>query len=176
MRLRSREFLDVLASLAMLTAAIAIVLALFGVIGNPEPPRPTHESYATGETFPAVPNVPADRPVAILWLQSQCRYCGESMAFYRRAVESHGAESVIVMGPEPESQLREYLNKNGLGAVPVSNHRPGTLKFSGTPTLAVLGRDRRVAGVWVGKVSPAVEDQILSALSRLRAGTKGLID
>lgn len=172
MRLRLREVLDSFASVAMITASIGIVLALLGVIG---PSRgttksETRQTYIKGELFPHAVDVPKGRPVAILWLSSRCPYCEESMPFYRRTIEAQGAESIVVMGTEPETQLRDYLSKHGLGTVQVRSVPHGSLKFSGTPALALLDSNRQVARVWVGKVPSSVEEEILTAFSRLRGG------
>lgn len=46
--------------------------------------------------------------------------------------------------------------------------RPEQVKFFGTPTIAVLGPNGRVRGLWVGKLRDgAAEDEVISMASRL---------
>jgi predicted DCC family thiol-disulfide oxidoreductase YuxK len=169
MRLRLQETLDAFASIALIVASAFVVMALLGFVGGDRAATPPgREVYARGEMFPDVLNTEPGRPIAVLWLNTRCRYCEESMAFYRRAVESQGAETVVVVGTESETHLRDYLSKHGLGSVTVKSVPAGSVKFAATPALAILDSNRRVANVWVGKLPPRVEDEALSTLARLR--------
>jgi len=168
--MKFRNLLDVVASVAMIAASCAILVAVFGPLRHgrsAQPPLP--QSYAVGETLSGVGGLPSGGLI-VLWLHTGCRYCEQSMPFYRRLSDEIGKPRVIAMGFESESALDDYLNKHGLPGTLIISVRPEQVKFSRTPTIAVLGPDRRVRGLWVGKLrNVAAEDEVLAMASRLVA-------
>jgi hypothetical protein len=166
-----RSALDVVASVAMIAASCAILLGVFGV-GRERPDESrADKAYALGEVFPEIAGLPAGS-VTVLWLHSRCRYCQESMPFYRRLTSRVGGTAVIAMGPEPASTLRAYLEMHGLAGIRALTVQPASVAFSATPALAVLDADRRVRGVWIGKLrDSSAEDDVVAMASRLLVRT-----
>jgi hypothetical protein len=165
-----RSALDLVASVAMLAASCAILLALFGPLRRSRSADlPLPQSYTVGEALSGIGGLPSGGLI-VLWLHSGCRYCEQSMPFYRRLRDEVGKARVIAMGSESESALRGYLDKHGLAETPIISVRPEQVKFSGTPTIAVLGPNGRIRGLWVGKLRDvAAEDEVLAMASQLDA-------
>jgi len=90
------------------------------------------------------------------------------MPFYQRLSAKLGRTAVVAIGSEPEPTLRAYLERHGLTGVPIISTKPGDVRFYATPTIAIVTRDRRVLGVWVGKLrDSAMEDEVVAMSSRL---------
>jgi hypothetical protein len=165
--MKMRTVLDVVASVAMIGASGLIIFTLLaGPRGGQGSGSTQPKTYAVGERFPAVQGLP-EGPVVIAWLKSSCRYCEESIPFYRRLV-SAGSIPFVAMGRESELALRVYLDQRGLQGAKSLSVPNGELKFYGTPTVAVLDAERKIRGVWLGKLrDSSTEQQVLSLASTL---------
>jgi hypothetical protein len=134
-------------------------------------PRP--ESYKAGDEFPAVPGLSADaqRRSVILFVRDGCRYCENSIPFYRRlaqAVQNQQATVRLVgLCPDRTEACATYLKANGIQVSDVVGvqQQQGTLKFAGTPTLLLMDPSRKIASVWIGQLSAAAENEVLEAIS-----------
>lgn len=73
-----------------------------------------------GDPVPMIESVRyrESRATVVLFLSSQCRFCTESMAFYRglkKAIEDDGANvQMVALSAEPLATLTAYLEQNGL--------------------------------------------------------------
>jgi hypothetical protein len=81
-------------------------------------------------------------------------------------VEAAAAKNVklIAVVPHSSAEGREYLN--GL-SVPITEVRQtsfDSIGVTGTPTLILLDDQGAVAEVWVGKLSPEKESEVLGRL------------
>ena len=95
-----------------------------------------------------------------MWLRSDCRYCAESLEFYKRLLAAPHRARTVIMGLEPQESLEAYANKSGLAVDRVlSVPRDGVL-LSGTPSLVEVRADQTIAHVWVGKLAAAQELEV----------------
>lgn len=121
--------------------------------------------YAAGDK-PQVVSIPATvtrRPVFLIWIQTTCRWCTESIPFYNRLVSDAGTERVIFLGSQPVDLLRDYLNLHGLQDATVDSIGSQTTRFTGTPTILLVGSDGVVRRVWLGKLRKIEEDEVLES-------------
>ncbi len=101
-------------------------------------------------------------------LAKNCRFCAESAPFYQRLVNGLVTETntrVIALFPEKESSAESYLSDL---AIPVKELRYAVLPSLGindVPTLAILDREGVVTHMWIGKLPPRVEAEIMKTLS-----------
>jgi hypothetical protein len=108
--------------------------------------------YVPGDSIDTIANLAAaDRQTLFMYLASTCRYCNDSMSFYRSLLH-HNAQAgshtkIVALSIEPIEMLRKYLSENGLRTDDVASVRLKKLK--GTPTL-LLVRNSRVTHVWEG--------------------------
>jgi hypothetical protein len=134
--------------------------------------RPVEASprYARGDSLQPAVNIDAGhaRRALVLYLNSSCRYCTESMDFYKRIREwrEHNAEAatIVVLGQESESRLLDYTLAHGFKPDRVISVRGTSFKLSGTPSLLLVSRTGIVEEAWYGRLSPAQEQAVLERL------------
>jgi hypothetical protein len=156
---RSTRIVNV--SLFILVAILAV--ARFGpVLARREEPRlaPQH----------SVKNLPLDfaapRKTLVLVVKSSCPYCTASMEFYKRLANLDRVRSdqvrFVVAGPEPVPVLARYITGHGLHSKQiVTADVPGV---SGTPTLFIVDKTGVIEAVWVGKLQPWTEQDVIDAV------------
>jgi|SRR5579863_4018303 len=106
-------------------------------------------------------------PVSVLLqLSSTCRFCNESMPFYRQlmaARQTAGAKvPVIVASADAVAVMRQHLQEQQLAVDKVLHSRDtfGT----GTPTVYVVDSKGVVKRAFVGKLDAAGEKQLLAII------------
>jgi len=108
----------------------------------------------------------SDRTV-LLALGKECRYCSDSAEFYRRLVAGITNQTntrLIALFSEKEADAEGYLKQLD---VPIRELRYVSLSSLGiksVPTLAILDRNGVVIDLWVGKLSPLKEADLMSKL------------
>ncbi len=128
-------------------------------------PAAQEDGVTKGTTLDAFANAEGDLTLAI-YLSPSCRYCAESMPFYRALADRvRAGKGVRVRFPsagDPQT-FRGYLSSNGLNPE-WSAPLPLIPGVTGTPTIVGLGPDGAVAASWVGRLSPAQEDAVLALI------------
>lgn len=155
----------------ILTCLVVGAIAITRQFGVPAP-RATAPGYEVGEVVGDF-GIDFDGRAAtiVLYLQTDCRYCAESMPFYRRLIEGFGGKSdanVVVVGYEEEATLRRYADENGLAAAQVRSIALGSAKFIGSPTVLVVRSDGSVAKEWRGLLPGSSEAEIVKLAMELR--------
>lgn len=74
------------------------------------------------------------------------------------------------MLPQPVTEAQQYLNGAGVHVDVVRQVPLNTLGVRGTPTLLLVNDVGVVTDVWVGKLQPNQEAQVLTALERKIVG------
>lgn len=166
-RLKAR--LDLLATVLVMLASLSVIGSLgWRWLNPPAAPRVSLPMYEIGETFPDVPGMllSSNGPTLVAWLQSTCRYCTASMDFYRALVEKRRVGKIVAMGPESSDVLGAYLKEHKVVVDQVVSVSGKGLKLYGTPTLVLVGQDRRVINVWKGQVKDQKAQADVIALMR----------
>lgn len=110
----------------------------------------------------------ADQPkTLILALQTNCHFCNESAPFYKRLVESIRNKNVklVAVFPGNIEESKAHLNELGLTNLEVKQSPLANMQVSGTPTLILTNDKGEVINVWVGKLSPDKETEVISKLN-----------
>jgi hypothetical protein len=103
----------------------------------------------------------------VLILQKGCHFCSESAPFYQRLarqMSERGDVRLIAALPQNVEEGGHYLSELG---VPISEVRQTTLASlgaQGTPTLLLVDHTGAVSDVWVGKLPPDKEAEVLRRL------------
>lgn len=100
----------------------------------------------------------------IVWVNSGCKYCTESMGFYRRLTAAPRRAKLLVMGREAVEVITAYLEGHGVRPDAVVSVPSGRVRLYGTPTLVLVSGDGIVQSVWLGKLGLRDEDRVLRAL------------
>jgi hypothetical protein len=151
-RLRSRW--DVAANGAFIIACAVLVYVALTRPGEPEV-VPARSGFADGQLLDG-PEILAKRGNRFVFVgvQSSCQFCTASMDFYRRlaaAVEESGLQ-LVVGSREPASVTKSYLEEHSVHGVPIP----------ATPVLLMVDTSGVVSGSWLGRLSPAQEEEILT--------------
>jgi hypothetical protein len=101
-----------------------------------------------------------------MFFRDGCRYCTESMEFYRRLGAEPNRARLLVVGREDVDQLRNYVNKNEFHPDGFSSIGTKPVKVSGTPTLLLVTADRTIKGIWPGRLDATAEEEVLKSIRR----------
>jgi hypothetical protein len=153
----------------MLLAAVALVSRTWTVEPAATATRagsPEAISYKVGDTFATIPGIDfgANHLTLIAFLQSRCRFCTASMPFYRDLSVHNRNVQVIVIGFEPQSEIEVYVAQHGFKPDRVVSVPIGTLRFRGTPTLALIERDGKIRTIWRGQLTPERQAEVKLSL------------
>jgi len=103
----------------------------------------------------------------VLAISTQCHFCQESTPFYRklRGAVGSGLKTVAVL-PQPVSTAQQYLEGAGVHVDQIKQVTMGDIGVRGAPTLFLVNGAGAVTKVWVGKLAPEQEEQVLTALGK----------
>lgn len=132
------------------------------------------KSKQTKETAPEIgakvslPNFtwPQERKTLILVLKAGCRFCDESMPFYRRILKMGNESNVklVAVFPTGVEEGTSYLSKYGIADIEVRQMPLKDLHVRGTPTLILTNEFGEVANFWVGRLPQEKEDEVINLL------------
>jgi peroxiredoxin len=105
------------------------------------------------------------RQTLVFALQTGCRYCAESAQFYSDAVTKLRAANVhsLAILPQPIAESAVYFKHLNVQIEDVRQGSLGDLKVRATPTLMLVDRSGMIKNVWVGRLSPDGENDVLRA-------------
>jgi thioredoxin-related protein len=131
-------------------------------------PRPSPEVYSDGElvTIPGVSFGKSDYTL-LLVTQKSCRYCEQSMPFYKALGDDRGIAKrtkIVLLAPDDERTSWDELGKHGVRVDQVVRTSLGSLKISGTPTAIVVNRQGIVERALTGLLDEERQTQLLAAL------------
>jgi hypothetical protein len=150
-----KGYLDSIATVAMILASGVLIWVALSQRRPSIPPT----GYAQGDVFGSVEGldfreVPS---TAILFLQSTCKFCTDSMPFYRRLSEIPRRGRLVVMGTESRERLEAYLAAHQFKPDRVIVVTPQATKVRGTPTILVVDTNGVVVEAWGGQLDSARE-------------------
>lgn len=152
------------ANVVTIVAGIAASVFLYTRLPERKPVPEASPVYDVSERLP-VPlpvSLGQGERIVMLSLRSSCRYCTESMAFYRKLQTERSPETkLVVVGLESIDKLTEYAERYGLKPDAIRTVEPGFLRTSFTPFLVVTDSERTILGSWAGLLTPARETEVL---------------
>jgi hypothetical protein len=151
----------------LITCAALISIIAWRYLASRGPSGAQADVLQPGSSF-AVTGAPGNyRTAVVLVLHSQCRFCTDSMPFYRTLKERANMPGsrfrLQVVGIEPPRVLSEYLSRHALDSVPVTSQ----LTLGGiraTPSLVVVDTHGRVVRSWSGQLNRSQTDTLWSLL------------
>jgi hypothetical protein len=103
----------------------------------------------------------------VLAISTQCQFCKESTPFYRKLQEQVGRNlKTVAVLPQPVAEAEEYLNREGVRVDQVKQATMANIGVRGTPTMLLVNSAGVVTKVWVGKIQPEREQEVLAALRK----------
>jgi hypothetical protein len=174
-----RRTIDLLSNIAFVI--VCITLAMHVVINRRFPSAVTHVDvppslrtphspaslnrfYKSGDNF-SVSNVDLSLSgvTLVLILKRDCRYCDQSIPFYRTLVKNTQSSLLrtIVLIPVDESKPFKTW---GLEVDAVIPTRLTDLKVRGTPTILIIDRRGRIDRIWSGLLDERHQNEVRTAI------------
>lgn len=127
------------------------------------------EEFAAGKLFGRVDDLREDRfeKSVILILNTECKFCGESVGFYNRLVQSgFNSESrqVVSLFLQPEEIVTSYVEDNNLLTRNIPSASFTQLRVGATPTVVIINNKRIIERAWFGRLDPEQEQEVMNVL------------
>jgi len=103
----------------------------------------------------------------VLVLRKGCHFCSESAPFYQqlaRGVVNRTDVELVAALPQNASDAQQYLNEIQLPITEVRQVDMTAMKVRGTPTILLVDKTGTVTDVWIGKLQPDKELEVLNRL------------
>jgi thioredoxin-related protein len=158
--------LEVAANVAIVIVSILLVVVLVKYLTFNDTSNKNKQARITkGQRIP-LQNVDWARngQTLLVVLQKDCRFCSESAPFYKTLVHEaalRGNIRLVAVLPQAIEDSKKYLNTLG---VPIEDVRQEQLAVEGTPTLIMVDGKGVASEIWLGKLKPDKEAEVLSRL------------
>ncbi len=161
--------LETVANIAIIVVAIllSVVLVKHFILTRPadENRQQARNSIRKGERV-GLKNIDwaKNGTTVLLALHKDCRFCSESAPFYKKLVLSAAQRSdvhLVAVLPQPTEVGRKYLNDLGVAIEDVREEQLAPLTIQGTPTLIIVDNMGLARDVWIGKLKPEQEAEVL---------------
>jgi hypothetical protein len=172
--------LDTTVNVATLLAAVGILITLGMRAQSPAAsgrPPGVPEPMKVGERVPAFDglNFARSRQTLALFLRHDCRFCAESMPFYRRlrsgespTAASHPDTQLVTITLDEASIAKQYIAANHLtldALIAVPSDRRREVRLYATPTVLLLDGSGVIKKMWTGRLDETHENEVLAALA-----------
>jgi hypothetical protein len=163
--------LETAANAATIVAALLISIVLIKVYLLPA--APTRTRLATPAI--AVGTSMKDRLAGVDWqknsrtlvlaLSTKCHFCTESAPFFRKLVEEPGRNAkLLAILPQPVAESKRYLGEENVHVDAVMQASLSKVGIRGTPTMLLVNGGGVVTNVWIGRLEPSQQAQVLEVL------------
>lgn len=104
----------------------------------------------------------------VLFLQSACKYCHQSVPFHREIAELANANGLGIVSVFPESVALARASLRALDLkIPAFEDDFTRIGVAGTPTLAIVDRGGNVISAWAGVLSEPQRREVLKSMGLL---------
>jgi hypothetical protein len=107
----------------------------------------------------------------VLVLRKGCRYCEDSMPFYRKLTDLEKSGRIdahlIAVLPDDAAAVQQLAQAEQLPVEWLPSIALDQLKVRVTPTLILADRQGSILKVWVGELTASGETDLIAAISRL---------
>jgi hypothetical protein len=159
--------LELTANISVIVSAIMLSVFLVHNWNSQQRALEAQRPYKPGDHISTIKGLTNDHSSAtlLLVLRSTCRFCNESVPFYRRLLDqvSHAQVKSVALMFDRQDIGVAYIAKVGLQVhqvLPVTNDSFAS-RVSGTPTLILLDKSGVVVNSWVGKISADAEQDVI---------------
>jgi len=108
----------------------------------------------------------SSRWTLVLAIKTTCSQCAHHIALTKRimAERAPSVMRLVVVSPQPRSELQGYLDVHGLGADAIVSVKRDSLRLTEVPTMLLLNSRGRVCAIWTGPVPAEVERDVIDLL------------
>jgi len=169
-----KEKLEVVTNIVLMSLACVIGYHFWQSRRTFEYPLPI--SLKVGDQLPSLPayDWKGHERTLVLALRNGCRFCEESIPFYRRLAEQEESNQIdvhlIAVFPDDAEAVRRLMETHQLAVEAFPGIELSQMKVEGTPTLILVDRQGRVSKVWIGQLEAAGQEDVMTSISK--AGAK----
>lgn len=162
-----------IAFIAMCAAVAVAAVHHVAVARTATKPPARAEAIPAGTKLPlpAVATNGGAAPALLLVLSAECRFCTESMPFYRRlaALPEVASGSIVlsVVSVHAVEPMRTYLAEHALASSSVMTVPESGVYVRSTPTIVLTDSEGSVQATWVGALPPSEEKNVVVAVNQL---------
>jgi hypothetical protein len=166
-----KEKLEVVTNIVLICLACVIGYHFWQACRSVEYPPPP-ASIKVGDQLPSLPgyNWKAHDHTLVLALKAACRFCEESIPFYRKLAELEKSNQIdahlIAIFPDDLAAVRQLVETQQLTVEAFPGIDLSQVKVEGTPTLILVDGQGRVSKVWIGELAVAIQAEVLTAISK----------
>ena len=167
---RPRRLLDIAVNVAIIISAACLLALVIARVRTPHPTTQAQPSLSLGQHLSVNGVQPSSNGSLVFVLQIDCRFCQQSMPFYRSLAPNaatRGRKIVYVM-PSTVAASQTYLAQQGLPSGEVVQASLDQAQVSGTPTLILLDNKNDVQNVWAGELDQNGQQQVQNAVADSR--------
>lgn len=165
-----KQKLDAAANAMVILVGLVMVCVFvrnYGFWGRVTSPSEHEIQPGTQLTIRGVDWNRSDRTL-VLALRKGCRYCEESMAFYRQLVGMQRAgqfkADIVAVLPNDANSAHDFMESSGLSVTTVPKTPLESIQVQGTPTVILVDRGGHVVRSWVGVLSEGRKQEIVKSL------------
>ena len=118
-------------------------------------------------------NLENSNAVVVLALSSRCRYCTESMPFYRTLLALPSVADqrlqVSVGSMDDTSTMQAYLGRHGISVKQVVPLVDAGLRVRSTPTVILANSEGKVVQSWEGLLDADKQREVIAEVTRIAA-------
>lgn len=165
------QLIELAANLSIVGVALVLMAVLLGWwTAGSQAPHGLPQSIRVGDSLQLPGAGAPGKATLVLALSAECRFCTESMPFYRRlAAQARDAKvELLALMPQEPSVAVHYLTENGLidgiGSVERLDH---SVPVPAVPAIIAVGADGIVRDMWLGRLDIAREREVLGRLDQM---------
>ena len=149
----------------ILSGAAAVYVAAAHYLGSAPNVAPNSAEYQAADRFAEIPGLDfsAASSTLVVAVRSTCRFCTESMEFYRRLISLSPRARIVFLGTEPQEALNQYVKEHQIAPDVVVSVKRGSTNLPRTPVVVHVGSDSIIRAVWVGKLPEQGEKEVIAA-------------
>jgi thioredoxin-related protein len=175
---QKKSTLDTVANIAIIiVCAIAAAVLVRNQFFPPQPSGPPQAKK--GEQYAQLKAVvpPGASRALVVAVQPGCHFCNDSMTFYKQLLDQRNSQAskvkfvAAVPANDKPADAKKLVDDeaekfSSVGAKPDSmvNLDFAAVKVPGTPTLMLVDNNGKILNVWVGKLDPGSEKEVLKTL------------
>lgn len=158
---------EFLANVAIVFVSVLFVLLIIQKFFFPGFTESPHLQIQNG-TNVEIKNIDWDKnyKTLVLYVSNGCKFCTDSMPFYRTLANesTKNNTAVVIVSPDSEMATKKYLNENRVKSVEVRQASLSYIGVPGTPTILLVDKSGKIERSWIGKLKPETEKEVIEQM------------
>jgi hypothetical protein len=158
------RLVDLVTTVALIGAVVYVFYAL--------PARATGSSDddAIGRMAPSIPGISYSqyKHTLVLSVHSSCRFCADSMPFYKTLATRRGSEPsfrIVAVSTEDRGRLTKYFSDHHVSVDDAVQIEASLwADYLRTPTVLIVDQADKIVGRWTGRLPSAREAEVVAML------------